>query len=105
MEPLIEAIEKQSGQKPEGVVADSGYCSDQNLKYLAKKKLNGFVATEKLGGLCDRLPLVTRFVSDRALRRASLFLSEVCGLLGGIKPPPRCTSQRAVSDAEKRRAS
>jgi hypothetical protein len=47
MVPLVEAIEKQSGQKPEGVVADSGYCSDENLKYLAKKKLEGFVATEK----------------------------------------------------------
>lgn len=45
--PLVEAIEKQSGQKPEGVVADNGYCSDENLKYLAKKKLEGFVATEK----------------------------------------------------------
>ena len=32
MVPLVEAIEKQSGQKPEGVVADSGYCSDENLK-------------------------------------------------------------------------
>jgi transposase len=47
MVPLVEAIEKQSGQKPEGVVADSGYCSDENLKYLAKKKLEGFVSTEK----------------------------------------------------------
>lgn len=45
--PLVEAIEEQSKQKPEIVVADSGYCSDDNLKYLAKKKLEGFVATEK----------------------------------------------------------
>jgi hypothetical protein len=28
MVPLIEAIEEQCGQKPEEVVADSGYCSD-----------------------------------------------------------------------------
>ena len=47
MVPLVEAIEEQSGQKPEVIVADSGYCSDENLKYLAKKKLEGFVATEK----------------------------------------------------------
>ncbi len=47
MVPLIEAIEEQSGQKPEEVLADSGYCSDENLKYLAKRKLEGFVATEK----------------------------------------------------------
>ena len=47
MVPLVEAIEKQSGQKPEGVVADSGYCSDENLKYLVRKRIEGFVATGK----------------------------------------------------------
>src|SRR5712671_5872430 len=34
MVPLVETIEEQSGQTPEGVLADSGYCSDENLKYL-----------------------------------------------------------------------
>ena len=47
MVPLIEAIEEQSGQKPEGVLADNGYCSDENLKYLARKRMEGFVATGK----------------------------------------------------------
>jgi transposase len=47
MVPLIETIEEQSGQKPEGVLADNGYCSDENLKYLAERKLEGFVATGK----------------------------------------------------------
>jgi transposase len=45
--PLIEAIREQSGQRPEGVLADSGYCSEENLKYLAKRRMDGFVATEK----------------------------------------------------------
>jgi transposase len=45
--PLIEAIEEQSGQKPDEVLADSGYCSEENLKYLAKRRMEGFVATEK----------------------------------------------------------
>ena len=45
--PLIEAIEEQSGQKPEGVLADNGYCSDENLKYLARKRVEGFIATGK----------------------------------------------------------
>jgi hypothetical protein len=45
--PLIEAIEEQSGQKPEDVLADSGYCSEENLKYLAERRMEGFVATEK----------------------------------------------------------
>ena len=47
MVPLIKAIEEQSGQKPEGVLADNGYCSDENLKYLARKRIEGFVATGK----------------------------------------------------------
>src|SRR5712664_77657 len=45
--PLIEAIQEQSGQRPEEVLADSGYCSEENLKYLAKRKMEGSVATEK----------------------------------------------------------
>jgi len=45
--PLIEAIQEQSGQRPKEVVADSGYCSDENLKYLAKRRMTGFVATGK----------------------------------------------------------
>jgi hypothetical protein len=45
--PTVEAIEEQAGQKPEEVLADSGYCSDANLKYLEKKKIEGFVATDK----------------------------------------------------------
>jgi IS5 family transposase len=47
MVPLIKATERQSGQKPEEILADSGYCSDNNLKYLEKKEIEGFVATEK----------------------------------------------------------
>jgi transposase len=47
MVPLIKATEQQSGQKPEEILADSGYCSDNNLKYLEKKEIEGFVATKK----------------------------------------------------------
>jgi len=47
MVPLIAAIQEQSGQKPEEVLADSGYGSEENLKYLTKKRIEGFVATEK----------------------------------------------------------
>ena len=45
--PLLEGIKKQSGQRPEEILADSGYCSDENLQYLTQKKIEGFVATEK----------------------------------------------------------
>ena len=47
MVPLIEAIQEQSGQRPKEVLTDSGYCSEENLKYLAKRRIEGFVATEK----------------------------------------------------------
>ena len=47
MKLLVEAIQEQSGQKPEGVLADSGYCSDENLQYLEKRRIEGFVATGK----------------------------------------------------------
>src|SRR5258707_15672927 len=45
--PLVEKIEEQSGQKPQEVIADSGYCSEENLKYLKKRKIEGFEATKK----------------------------------------------------------
>jgi transposase len=62
MVPLVEAIQEQSGQRPEEVLTDSGYCSEENLKYLAKRRMEGFVATEKQkhGGPsepCKRGPL------------------------------------------------
>jgi len=47
MVPLVEAMEEQSGQKPEEVLGDSGYCSDGNLEYLEEEEIEGFVATEK----------------------------------------------------------
>jgi transposase len=64
MVPLIEAIEEQCGQKPKEVLADNGYCSDENLKYLARKRMEGFVATgkQKHGErrkACQRGPLST----------------------------------------------
>jgi transposase len=45
--PLVEAIEEQAGQKPEEVLADSGYCSEGNLKYLKRRRIEAFLATEK----------------------------------------------------------
>ena len=47
MAPLLQAVGQQSGQKPKEVLADSGYCSEKNLHYLAKRRIEGFVATGK----------------------------------------------------------
>jgi transposase len=45
--PTLEAIREQAGQKPQEILTDSGYCSDANLKYLEKKKIEGFIATDR----------------------------------------------------------
>src|SRR5215469_15408263 len=47
MQPLVQVIQEQSGQKPVEVVSDSGYCSEANLKYLERKKIEGFVAVDR----------------------------------------------------------
>jgi len=62
LEPMIQTIEEQAGQKPGEVLADSGYCSEDNLKYLARRRINGYVASgrQKHGGdrtVCKRGPL------------------------------------------------
>jgi transposase len=51
--PMIAVIEEQSGQRPEEVLADSGYCSEENLKGLdseqnAERRIDGYIATERL---------------------------------------------------------
>jgi transposase len=47
LKPVVEVIREQCGQKPAEVVSDSGYCSDANLHYLEKKKIEGFVAVDR----------------------------------------------------------
>lgn len=52
LEPLVEAVERQAGQRPAEVLADSGYCADTNLEYLAsenepEKGIEAWLATQK----------------------------------------------------------
>jgi transposase len=46
-EPMVEAIEEQAGQKPQAILADSGYGSEENFKYLRRRHFDGYVATER----------------------------------------------------------
>jgi transposase len=51
--PMVQTIEQQSGQRPEEILADSGYCSEQNLEALAseanpERHIEAFIATERL---------------------------------------------------------
>jgi transposase len=45
--PMIERVREQAGQKVQEVLADSGYCSEENLRKAAKKKVDLYVATGK----------------------------------------------------------
>jgi transposase len=50
--PMVEVIEQQSGQRPEEVLADSGYCSEKNLQALEsaenpERRIEGYIATER----------------------------------------------------------
>ena len=59
--PLVELIEQQSGQRPAAILADSGYCSEENLSYLEsagqpERQIEGFIATGKQTHGEHRLP-------------------------------------------------
>jgi len=61
LQPMVELIEQQSGQRPEAILADNGYCSEENLEHLEsveqpKRKIEGFVATGKQKHGEHRLP-------------------------------------------------
>jgi transposase len=52
LQPMVEAMEQQSGQRPEAILADSGYCSDENLEYLEsaqqpERQIGAYIATGK----------------------------------------------------------
>ena len=52
LKPMVELVEQQSGQRPEAILADNGYCSEENLDYLEstaqpERKVEGFIATGK----------------------------------------------------------
>jgi len=52
LKPMVELIEQQSGQRPEAILADNGYCSEENLAHLESAdrpelKIEGFIATGK----------------------------------------------------------
>ena len=62
VEPMVAIIEQQAGQKPDELLADSGYCSEKNLEYLEKNKISAYVATDrrkhrKPEAICNRGPL------------------------------------------------
>ncbi len=52
IEPMVQVIAQQSGQRPDGLLADSGYCSEKNLEHLetadkSGHKIDAYIATGK----------------------------------------------------------
>ena len=50
--PMMDVVEQQCGQRPEEVLADSGYCSEKNLEQLdseenPERRIEGYIATER----------------------------------------------------------
>jgi len=78
VEPMVEAIEVQSGRRPEEMLADNGYCSEKNLGYLEsakkpEKKIEAYIATgrQKHGErqVCPRGPLPQGTTRVERMRR------------------------------------
>src|SRR5579863_1251945 len=52
LKPMVAAIEQQSGQRPQAILADSGYSSDENMEHLEsneqpERKIEAYIATGK----------------------------------------------------------
>jgi transposase len=43
--PLLDQIRSNTGRQAKEISADSGYCSEENLKNLARRRVRGYVAT------------------------------------------------------------
>lgn len=60
--PMITTIEQQSGDTPTQLLADAGYCSDENLTAIADTPIDAYISTRKQKhgerpGPCPRGPL------------------------------------------------
>lgn len=59
LEPMVEQVVANARRRPRRLVADAGYCSEANLAYLARRGIDGYVATERVQH-GDRLPAAPR---------------------------------------------
>ena len=73
--PMIATIKAQSGHTPAQLLADAGYCSDENLQAVAKTRIDAYISTRKQKhgerpGPCPRGPLpLTATRIDRMSRK------------------------------------
>jgi len=73
--PMIATITQQSGKTPAVILADAGYCSDENLAAIAATPIDAYISTRKQShgerpGPCPRGPLpATATRTDRMTRK------------------------------------
>ena len=73
--PMIRTIEQQAGATPPQLLADAGYCSDENLTAIADTTIDAYISTRKQThgerpGPCPRGPLPkTATIVDRMSRK------------------------------------
>jgi transposase len=73
--PMITTIHQQSGDTPDQLLADAGYCSDESLTAIANTRIDAYVSTRKQKhgerpGPCPRGPLPkTATIIDRMSRK------------------------------------
>jgi transposase len=73
--PMIATITQQSGKTPAVILADAGYCSDENLAAIAGTPIDAYISTRKQThgerpGPCPRGPLpATATRTDRMTRK------------------------------------
>jgi transposase len=73
--PMITTIAQQSGDTPTQLLADAGYCSDENLTAIADTTIDAYISTRKQKhgerpGPCPRGPLPhTATIVDRMSRK------------------------------------
>lgn len=54
LKPMVRKIKKNTGREPEKMSADNGYMSEENLKYLKRKKIDGYIAVGNEKKLKDK---------------------------------------------------
>jgi len=73
--PMVTTIEQQSQSTPTQLLADAGYCSDENLAAIGQTTIDAYISTRKQKhgerpGRCPRGPLPTRATRvDRMARK------------------------------------
>ncbi len=48
LQPMVKQVIARTRRRPRRLLADAGYCSEENLAYLHRRRIEGYVATERV---------------------------------------------------------